>query len=115
MTAGSAGVAAADASGVTWEPAYPVQAVSAVGAGDSFVAGLSFALAQSSDDGGQADWGSAVRFGVAAAAASCELVRAGGAKDQRIREIFADLSEHHGFGAGANVSRVHVTAGMVPT
>jgi 1-phosphofructokinase family hexose kinase len=131
VTSGSAGVAVADASGVTWEPAYPVKSVSTVGAGDSFVAGLAFALAQAGDEGGddvwghadwgradwgradwgQADWGQAVRFGVAAAAASCELVRAGGAKADRIREILADLEEHHRTDSPTRPARRHVAAG----
>jgi len=117
VTAGSAGVAVAGAFGVTWEPAYPVRSVSTVGAGDSFVAGLAFALAQVGDEGGypdwgQADWGPAVRFGVAAAAASCELVRAGGAKADRIREILADLDERHRTGALPSPVRRPVTAGL---
>lgn len=115
VTAGSAGVAVAGALGVTWEPAYPVRSVSTVGAGDSFVAGLAFALAQVGDEGrdpdcGQADWGHAVRFGVAAAAASCELVRAGGAKADRIREILADLDERHRAGEQASPARRPVAA-----
>ena len=118
VTAGAAGVAVADIAGVTWESAYPVQSVSTVGAGDSFVAGLAFALAQAVDKGrdadwSQADWGHAVRFGVAAAAASCELVRAGGAKADRIREIFADLDEHHRIGAPPSHARPAVAAGTV--
>lgn len=117
VTAGSAGVAVGGAFGVTWEPAYPVRSVSTVGAGDSFVAGLAFALAQVGDEGrdpdwGQVEWGPPVRFGVAAAAASCELVRAGGAKADRIREILADLDKLHRTGEQANPARRHVTAGL---
>jgi hypothetical protein len=78
-------------------------------------------LAQAGDEGvddvwgradwGQADWGQAVRFGVAAAAASCELVRAGGAKADRIREILADLEEHHRTDSPTRPARRHVAAG----
>ena len=91
VTAGAAGVAMAHADEVTWIPAYPVNAVSTVGAGDSFVAGLAFELAQAHGSTAEVDWRQAVRVGVAAAAASCELVRAGGAKGDRIRAILADL------------------------
>ena len=91
VTAGAAGVAMAHATEVTWIPAYPVNAVSTVGAGDSFVAGLAFELAQVHGSTVAVDWLQAVRVGVAAAAASCELVRAGGAQADRIKAILADL------------------------
>ena len=93
VTAGSAGVAIAHGADVSWVPAYPVSAVSTVGAGDSFVAGLAFELAQASAAGTPVDWLKAVQVGVAAAAASCELVRAGGAKADRIFEILANLED----------------------
>ncbi len=91
VTAGSAGVAMACGTDVSWVPAYQVLAVSTVGAGDSFVAGLAFELAQAGNAGTSVDWLQAVRVGVASAAASCELVQAGGAKADRTREILADL------------------------
>jgi 1-phosphofructokinase family hexose kinase len=91
VTAGSAGVAIAHGTDVNWVPAYPVNAVSTVGAGDSFVAGLAFELARASNEGTAVHWLHAVRMGVATAAASCELVRAGGAQADRILEILADL------------------------
>ena len=92
VTAGSAGVAIAYGTDVSWVPAYPVKAVSTVGAGDSFVAGLAFELSQAGNAGTSVDWLQAVRVGVATAAASCELVRAGGAQADRIREILSDVA-----------------------
>ena len=90
VTAGSAGVAMAHDGGVTWFPAFPVVAASTVGAGDSFVGGLSHVWSRS--EGDDVDWAEAVNFGVAAAAASCEHVLAGGAEVDRIREIFGLLT-----------------------
>ena len=88
VTAGSAGVAMGRDGDVAWFPAYPVDAVSTVGAGDSFVGGLSHVWSRSAD----VDWDQAINFGIAAAAASCEHVLAGGAKAERINEIFGYLS-----------------------
>ncbi len=88
VTGGAAGAAMADDHGVTWVPAYPVEAVSTVGAGDSFVAGLAHVWTQ---DPTSVDWVQAVRFGVATAAASCEVVRAGGADAARIEQILAAM------------------------
>lgn len=90
VTAGSAGVAMAHEGQVTWFPAFPVVALSTVGAGDSFVGGLAHEWARSSPD--EVDWQAAVNYGVAAAAASCEHVLAGGAQAHRVEEIFAVLS-----------------------
>jgi fructose-1-phosphate kinase PfkB-like protein len=93
VTAGSAGVAMGRGDDVAWFPAFPVNAVSTVGAGDSFVGGLSHVWSQSADD--DVDWDRAVNFGVAAAAASCEHVLAGGAEVGRIHEILDELAASH--------------------
>jgi 1-phosphofructokinase family hexose kinase len=90
VTAGSAGVAMARGDESAWFPAFPVDAVSTVGAGDSFVGGFSHVWSRS--DAHQVDWSRAINFGVAAAAASCEHVLAGGAEVGRIHEIFDRLS-----------------------
>lgn len=84
VTAGSAGVAMAREGHVTWHPAFPVEAVSTVGAGDSFVAGFAASWARS---GADLDWDAAVDAGIATAAASCEQVRAGGVDPARADEI----------------------------
>lgn len=89
VTAGSAGVAMARDGRVTWHTAYPVEVVSTVGAGDSFVAGFAAAWA---DAHGHPDWAAAVDAGIATAAASCEQVRAGGVVPSRVAEIALALA-----------------------
>lgn len=90
VTAGAAGVAYVldDRSG--WVEAPTIDLVSAVGAGDSFVAGLASKWHAQLADGREPDWDEAVAFGVACAAASCEVVRAGGADPARVGAL-ADL------------------------
>ncbi len=90
VTAGSAGVAMARDGEVSWFPAFHVKAISTVGAGDSFVAGLAHEWLRAGVD--DVEWGAAVNFGIAAAAASCEHVLAGGAQAERIHEIVEQLS-----------------------
>lgn len=92
VTGGSAGVAMAHGADVVWMPAFPVTAVSTVGAGDSFVAGLAYEWSKGSSADDDVDWFQALRFGVAAAAASVEVVRAGGADAARIHEILDQLA-----------------------
>jgi 6-phosphofructokinase 2 len=69
LTLGEQGALVATASGVLRSPALPVPLVSAVGAGDSFLAGLVWALERGSD------LETALRYGVAAGAAA--VTRAG--------------------------------------
>jgi 1-phosphofructokinase family hexose kinase len=88
VTAGELGVALAQGSSVTWVPTVPIEVVSAVGAGDSFVAGLAIGLL----DG--ADWFGAATRGVATATASCEQVRAGGVDPDRVEELLAKIEAH---------------------
>lgn len=90
VTGGGAGVAMASAGEVTWIPAFPVDVVSTVGAGDSFVAGLACEWAAAAGD--DVDWLDAAQFAVATAGASCEQVRAGGVVPARVREIHASLT-----------------------
>ena len=87
VTGGAAGVAMAHADEVQWLPAFPVQAVSTVGAGDSFVAGLAAEWSRGATADREVDWLRALRLGIASAAASVEVVRAGGAQADRIDEI----------------------------
>lgn len=90
VTAGAVGVAMASEDETTWVSAIPVRAVSTVGAGDSFVAGLVASLTEDADLA-SSNWARATAFGVAAAAASCEQVRAGGVDPQRIQELLRPL------------------------
>ena len=69
LTLGEQGALIATASGVLRSPALPVPVVSAVGAGDSFLGGLVWALERGSD------LETALRYGVAAGAAA--VTRAG--------------------------------------
>ncbi len=92
VTAGAAGVAMANEGSVTWVAAFPVDTVSTVGAGDSFVAGLVHQWSQTADDS-EVDWFTAMRFGVATSSNSCEQVRAGGINVQRVQEIMNSLRE----------------------
>lgn len=86
VTAGELGVALAEDGDITWIPTVPIEVVSAVGAGDSFVAGLALALLD-----GEPSWAVAAARGVATATASCEQVRAGGVDPARVSEILAML------------------------
>lgn len=92
VTAGAAGVAMASGDQIEWAASYPVEAVSAVGAGDSFVAGLAHEWS-ATGQGQVVDWATAMRFGVATSANSCEQVRAGGVSPVRVQEIMSSLRE----------------------
>lgn len=83
VTAGAAGAALATDAGTWWLTAPPVQLVSAVGAGDSFVGGAAPMLptADSEQDV------NLVIAGMATASASCEQQLAGGVDPLRVREL----------------------------
>jgi 1-phosphofructokinase family hexose kinase len=85
VTAGELGVALAEGDDLTWIPTVPVEVVSAVGAGDSFVGGLSIGLLNGST------WADAAARGVATATASCEQLRAGGVEPSRVEELLASI------------------------
>jgi 1-phosphofructokinase family hexose kinase len=98
VTAGGQGVAFAEdgakngRGGVHWVPAVPVDVVSAVGAGDSFVAGLALELlgvagVDSSTPPTPELWLAALHRATATAAASCEQVRAGGVDPARVAAL----------------------------
>ena len=92
VTAGADGVAFAESGAVRWFPAVPVDVVSAVGAGDSFVAGLAVELLGLPELPPTADqWAAAFQRGVATAAASCEQLRAGGVEPERVARLLAGV------------------------
>ena len=91
VTAGSAGVAFSGGDERGWIDAPSVDVVSAVGAGDSFVAGLAARWHHDLESQRDVDWPAAVGFGVACASASCEVVRAGGVERSRALHIAAEM------------------------
>jgi 1-phosphofructokinase family hexose kinase len=94
VTAGAAGVALADADSrhVRWVPTVQVDVISAVGAGDSFLAGVLLAV-DSGAPGTAVDWAEAVLRGAATATASCEQLRAGGVDPSRVEELLVRIRE----------------------
>jgi fructose-1-phosphate kinase PfkB-like protein len=93
VTAGEHGVVLATAGepGVRWTPTVPVEVVSAVGAGDSFLAGVVLELDAALAGGRDADWSAAVLRGTATATASCEQLRAGGVDPERVEELIGRI------------------------
>jgi 1-phosphofructokinase family hexose kinase len=91
VTAGAHGAVLAghDEDAVRWIPTVPVEVVSAVGAGDSFLAGVLLELDAARSDGGRPDWAAAVLRGTATATASCEQLRAGGVDPSRVDALMA--------------------------
>lgn len=89
VTAGAHGCAFKNADEHWWLPAFvisPDQYKSAVGAGDSFVAG--FAIYYETHQS-ETNWEEAIKYGMATAAASCETYRAGGFEKSRVLEILS--------------------------
>jgi len=87
VTAGAHGCAFKNADEHWWLPAFvisPDRYKSAVGAGDSFVAG--FAIYYETHQT-EINWKEAIKYGMATAAASCETYRAGGFEKARVLEI----------------------------
>ena len=87
VTAGAHGCAFKNADEHLWLPAFvisPDRYKSAVGAGDSFVAG--FAIYYETHQT-EINWKEAIKYGMATAAASCETYRAGGFVKARVLEI----------------------------
>ena len=91
VTVGSAGVAFSGGDERGWIDAPSVDVVSAVGAGDSFVAGLAARWHHDLESQRDVDWPAAVGFGVACASTSCEVVRAGGVERSRALHIAAEM------------------------
>jgi 1-phosphofructokinase family hexose kinase len=90
VTAGEAGVAIAYRDKVDFVPSAKVKVVSAVGAGDSFVAGFILKSEEQGDftNFNEIDWTLSAAFGCATAAASCETSRAGELDPVRVSAIF---------------------------
>jgi 1-phosphofructokinase family hexose kinase len=93
VTVGGDGVALARQGhdGVRWLRTVPVTVVSAVGAGDSFLAGVALAVQEAGADR-PVDWERAVVRGLATATASCEQLRAGGVDPARVAELAAIIA-----------------------
>ncbi|MFF2846852.1 1-phosphofructokinase family hexose kinase [Streptomyces sp. NPDC058001] len=91
VTVGGDGIALArqGSAAVQWIRTVPVDVVSAVGAGDSFLAGV--ALSLQGQLPGPVDWRSAVLRGAATATASCENLRAGGVDPARVETLLARI------------------------
>lgn len=91
VTAGAHGCAFKNANEHWWLPAIIIPAEhykSAVGAGDSFVAGFGIYYETHQMDASGVNWKEATKYGMATAAASCETYRAGGFEKARALEIF---------------------------
>jgi 1-phosphofructokinase family hexose kinase len=87
ITAGEYGCAFDNGEESWFLPAFKIDQSrykSAVGAGDSFVAGIANYLHINAD---QPNWKECVKFGMATAAASCESYLAGGVEKSRVAEI----------------------------
>ena len=87
VTGGAAGCAFKNDDEHWWLDAYEIPAdryKSAVGAGDSFVAGFAMYVEKHPK---KTNWQTAVRYGMATAAASCETYRAGGFEKSRVLEL----------------------------
>jgi 1-phosphofructokinase family hexose kinase len=85
VTAGAAGIAVVSGAERRWVDAARVKVRNPIGAGDSLVAGMVGSLERGDD------LDRAVRFGVAAAAASVETIVAGSIDPERVRAIVAEL------------------------
>lgn len=89
ITAGEYGCAFDNGEESWFLPAFKIDQSrykSAVGAGDSFVAGIANYLHLNAD---KLNWKECVKFGMATAAASCESYLAGGVEKSRVLEILA--------------------------
>lgn len=91
VTAGSAGVAIATKHSTDFVHGVKINLVSAVGAGDSFVAGLMLKYEEQRLAGIDFDWKSIARFAVATASASCEQSLSGGISVARANELHSQL------------------------
>lgn len=89
VTAGASGVALAGPGLAGWLPTFRVSARNPIGAGDSFLAGTMLARERG------ADWSTAVRFGMAAAASSVENDGAGVVDPGRVAAIEQQLIAAH--------------------
>lgn len=88
VTAGEAGIAVASGDLVEFVHGVKINLVSAVGAGDSFVAGVVLKYQESRKNGLPINWRDLAAFGCATASASCEQIRSGGIDTSRALELF---------------------------
>ena len=91
--AGELGTAIAHQGRVDFVPIFPVNVVSAVGAGDSLAAGF---VLKSEEQGdvtkvSDIDWKLSLMYGTATASAACEKGRAGDVDASRVAEIFEQI------------------------
>ena len=91
VTTGSEGVAIATKESVHFINGVNIKLVSAVGAGDSFVAGVMLKYDELKSLGEEIDWVSIAAFGVATASASCEQLLSGGVEPKRCLEIYQQV------------------------
>lgn len=85
VTLGHEGAVLARKEGVLFIPSLPIEAKSAVGAGDSFVAGMVFALVNGWDEV------EAFRFGIASGAAAVLTPGTDLARPEQIRQLFQNV------------------------
>jgi 1-phosphofructokinase family hexose kinase len=100
--AGELGTALAHGNEVTFIKSPYVKVKSAVGAGDSLAAGfiLKSEEQNSRQDFSTIDWVVSAQFGVATAAAACEMGRSGDVDAQRVAELFLEVVNDLGAGGG---------------
>lgn len=99
VTAGEVGVAVATREGVSFIEGTKIELVSAIGAGDSFVAGVLLKYQEWQAKQMKVNWREIAAFGTATAAASCEQLLSGGVNPTRVLELFnkiqGKISEAH--------------------
>ena len=91
VTMGHDGAILTNGNGTTRLPALPVEAMSAVGAGDSFLAAMVHAFSAGREPV------DALRFGMAAGAAAVLTPGTDLARADDIHRLYGDMSKHHSF------------------
>jgi 1-phosphofructokinase family hexose kinase len=94
VTAGEVGVAVATKERVDFIHGVKINLVSAIGAGDSFVAGVLVKHSESLANNQSVDWKYLAAFGTATAAASCEHIRSGRVDVNRVAELFRQIEKN---------------------
>jgi 1-phosphofructokinase family hexose kinase len=92
VTTGAAGVAVATKSSLDFVHGVEINLVSAVGAGDSFVAGVMIKYDEYLKAGQEFNWRDIAAFGAATASASCEESLSGGINPARALELYELIS-----------------------
>jgi 1-phosphofructokinase family hexose kinase len=91
VTTGSVGVAVATKDTLDFVHGVKINLVSAVGAGDSFVAGVMLKYSEYRKANLEFNWRDIAAFGVATASASCEQSLSGGMNVTRARELYDQI------------------------